>query len=686
MVFRPKGLNMASATGPQAPSINSAKILVRKIIVAALDAFEQGMGAWGIQMSPNGKGISLQDSTLIEDDGPGIGSNCEWLENGRGPSIEISHEIQVKKILYIPRRQANAARLYVPAGVRIHVNGTLLQFAGDTVYPEIPVGLLREGDNEIVLSKLNSGAKNPVIKVAPRNDILQSAPDRKDRPPRSFTSSDGGRTWAAIDGEVPIRLHLTQFTEQGHFISPVYGMAGQVLADAHSSLQKLTIVPKCETPPDSTIEFFARTGSAPIFEPDFWSEWESLPLTAAKDSRYVQWKAVLSTHDPRHTPVLNEVTMEMIVSQSQFELWTKHVRVLAEHNESIRFTSMPFEYENSNHPKLVELRAKYKLDAVVEKGRTEFEKLVLLRDWVSRQWKWTPPVVYPPFDADVIIQRQTGFCVHFAAVFIQCAASLGYQARFVFGHHPGTMGGHEVAEVWSNELRQWIVMDPSSSDNRHYIDPKTRRPLSMLEVHDRMLRTYYGGQPVTFENRPRVPKACEEIAVCYGKSLSPSENPNPPIPDGGLPWPPWTMWLKLHYIPRNNFYDNPETLPRFQGWNDWDWTGYWIWRDDRTPVEWRYRNYTGRRADLDWSINQICFDATYGNEPGTLQLQMGTVTPHFEAFIVSLNGGKWEKKPRVFSWKLQPGQNRIEMRTRNTAGVLGSISFLEVQYDPQGAF
>src|ERR1700733_1849205 len=107
---------MASATDPQIPATSSAKTLVRKITISVLDAFEQGLGAWGVQRNQNGTGISLQDSTLIEDDGPGIGSNCEWLENGRSPDIEISDQIQVKKILYIPRQRANAARLYIPVG------------------------------------------------------------------------------------------------------------------------------------------------------------------------------------------------------------------------------------------------------------------------------------------------------------------------------------------------------------------------------------------------------------------------------------------------------------------------------------------------------------------------------------------------------------------------------------------
>ena len=59
------------------------------------------------------------------------------------------------------------------------------------------------------------------IKYAPPEDILRNAPERKDRPRRSFTSRDGGKTWVPLEGEYMVRLHLVQYVPQGHFISPV---------------------------------------------------------------------------------------------------------------------------------------------------------------------------------------------------------------------------------------------------------------------------------------------------------------------------------------------------------------------------------------------------------------------------------------------------------------------------------
>ena len=111
----------------------------------------------------------------------------------------------------------------------------------------------------------------------------------------------------------------------------------------------------------------------------------------------------------------------------------------------------------------------------------------------------------------------------------------------------------------------------------------------------------------------------------------------------------------------------------------WDWSEYWWWEDAATPKQWHYRHFTSRRNDLDWSINQVCFAATVTERPGELAIMMGTVTPYFESFLVKLDRQGWKASPRDFTWTLHPGRNRLEMRVRNNAGVLGPVSFLEVE-------
>ena len=69
---------------------SSQKMSSFKITLSAVEAFERGIGALGVKTDRRRTGITLQDLILIEDDGPGIGSNCEYLKTGRSPVFEIA--------------------------------------------------------------------------------------------------------------------------------------------------------------------------------------------------------------------------------------------------------------------------------------------------------------------------------------------------------------------------------------------------------------------------------------------------------------------------------------------------------------------------------------------------------------------------------------------------------------------
>ena len=700
------------------PRCHAAEAETHRFVVRADEAFEQGQGAWGVRLNDGGA-VALYDRVLVEDDGPGIGSDAEWLKTDRAPTTEIGGNTRVKKVLHIERLGAKEARLCAPADVAIEINGRAVEIAGSTPFPQIPVSLLKKGDNEVVLyclrktgtgtNRMANAVRDPSkterlepvpvlnVKIALPEDILRNAPERKDRPRRSFKSADGGKTWEPIQGEYMVRLHLVQHVPQGYFISPVVDL-GQPGEDKRPlltpvSIQSVSLDANAETPDGTRVELAVRTGRSPVYEAALWSDWQPPGAAVPKGNRYLQWKATLFSSDPAKTPLLRSVAVEAKVSRPQTPAWAKALRVVSFHNEEIRSTSLPFEYEDPLHPRMVALRRKYRLDDVVAGARTETEQLVRLRDWVSRQWKYTVPESdYPAWDADEILTRKYGFCVQYAIVLMQSAISLGHQARFVFGHNPGAFdgGGHEVCEIWSNEHRKWIFFD--SHQNWHYVPPQTNVPLSMLEVHDLVLKTYYGGQPATFANPPRKRQPSDAIAICYGTSMTPGMPPKgfeTHYADGRYTAP--TRWLFVNYMPRNNFYAKPYPQPKTQGAH-WDWSEYWCWEDSQTSTpssssipstpsrQWLYRNFTARRSDLDWTINQICFDATIADQPGALAIQMGTFTPYGDAFLAKADRQAWKEASRAFTWELHPGRNRLEMRIRNKAGVQGPVSFLEVEY------
>jgi len=661
-----------------------------RLLLPAEEAFQQGQGAWDVRLHGGGA-VGLYDRVLIEDDGPGIGADASWMKTDRAPTTEIAGDTRVKKVLHVERHQAKEAWLYAPTGVAIEINGLPSDISPGTPYPQVSLSLLKDGDNEVVLSCREAARQS--IKYAAREDILRNAPERKDRPRRSFTSRDGGKTWEPLGGEYMVRLHLVQYVPQGHFISPVFDLGQdppQPVAEGDrpllmsASIESVSLKADATTPDGTGVELAFRTGRSPVYEAALWTDWQPATAAVPLGHRYLQWKAVLASRDPLRTPLLRGVAVEAKVRRQPAPAWAGTLKTVAFHNEPIRYTSMPFEYEDPLHPRMVALRRKYKLDDVVSGAGSETEQLVKLRDWVSRQWKYQPPAVnYPAWDADEILRRKYGFCVQYAVVLMQSAISLGHQARFVFGHNPGGSYevGHEVCEIWSNEHRKWIFLDGNVS--LHYTDPKTKAPMSMLEVHDLLEKTYYQGRPATLANRPQERQLSDAIAICFGRSMTPgalpagSEAGVEARVEGGRYSVP-TRWLCLGYLPRNNFYAHAYPQPITQGCS-WDWSEYWWWEDAVTPKQWLYHLFTSRRNDLDWSINQVCFAATVTDRPGALAIVMGTFTPYFDCFLVKLDQQGWKTSSPAFTWALHVGRNRLEMRVRNDAGVLGPVSFLEVE-------
>ena len=517
-----------------------------RFVVRANEAFEKGQGAWGVQLDQNGA-VALYDRVLVEDDGPGIGSDADWLKTDRAPVTEIAGDTRIKKVLHVERLGAKEARLCVPSDVNVEVNGQPLSNPDLAPFPEVPVSRLKEGDNEIILGY--AGGKQQHVKIALPEDILRNAPERKGFPRRSFKSVDGGKTWETISGEYMVRLHLIQHVPEGNFISPVMDLGQRDTSPLLTpvSVRSVSLRPEADTPPGTRMDLVLRTGRSPVYETTLWSDWQPISATVPKENRYLQWKAKLVSSDPLKTPLLRRVTVEAQVEPQPAPAWASALRVGSVHNKEVRYTSMPFEYENPRHPHLVALRQKYKLDEVISGAATETEQLVKLRDWVAHQWKFQPPAEnYPAWDADEILTRKCGFCVQYAIVLMQYAISLGHQARFAFGHNPSAFdgGGHEVCEIWSNEHRKWIFFD----------------------------------------------------------------------------------------------------------------------------------------VNLNWTLNQVCFDATPADPPGAVSIQMGTVTPYFDTFLKRVDQQAWQESPRAFTWSLHRGLNHLEMRARNQAGIQGPISSLEVEY------
>ena len=668
----------AAGTGSSTGSEETARFAIE-----ARDAFEQGMGAWGVRYDPAAGGVALLDRALIEDDGPGalpyVGK--DWYKLPQPGRIPLRDGRRVRKVLRVPRPEAFSARLVLGATMgdaRVTVNGETLAAATGRYRP-VPVELLRRGDNIIELSE---GRRESLALYSPLAELLANAPERAAEPRRSYRSDNGGRTWAPIEGELFVRLELIQYAEEGTLLSPPILLApsdGPLRFPAR--IETLRLEAEGRQPEGTRAVFSIRTGPTPL-PGEGWSVWTPIEAFAPTEHAYLQWRAILQTADPRQTPVLDRVIVTVTRRPAPPD-WASALRVEAAHNPELRFTSIPFVYEDFRHPKLAALRRNYELDRVVEGAASEFERMVRLRQWTYRRIKYDAPnETYPAWDANEIIERGTGFCVQFAIAQMQVMQSMGFNARFVFGYNPGPDSGHEVTEVWSNEYDKWILMD----GHFHHVDPETRVPLGMMEIHERLVRAYYGrDRMITPENRPK-DQSGDFIWTVRGDRLEPdpavrqASDLNPAIS------PRWNRWAVIRMMPRNDFLSRPRPCPSFQGFG-WEWSGYAVWRQPQTPTSYnaRYAFWTDRRSDWDWTLNRVRFDVAPGGTRGAVEFQMGTQTPGFETFEARLNEGPWHAQPARFTQTLSPGENRIELRARNVLGVAGAPSYVRLNYQSDAA-
>lgn len=167
-----------------------------------------------------------------------------------------------------------------------------------------------------------------------------------------------------------------------------------------------------------------------------------------------------------------------------------------------------FVYESPDHPDMKLLREKYFLDEVVKGEKEEIQQFIALRSWVQTRWEihGYDQISEKNNSLKILQAASEGKlfqCWYYATVFVQCATSLGFKARRIaIGIHPACIRpgniGHIVAEIWSERLQKWIVMDAAS--NSHY--ECNGIPQGALEIHNTWVThrlqdiKYIQGEPV----------------------------------------------------------------------------------------------------------------------------------------------------------------------------------------------
>jgi len=632
-----------------------------------------------VRLSADAASVELDWGELIEDDGPAAGYSYKPNEE------KLSPDVRIKKELIITDPRAARATLLVAAGgtLSVEVNGAVAPLArqdrplGKWQAYDLPADALRAGKNDVIVHGKGT------VWIARDDEYAAGSRDRTKHPDRSAKSVDGGRTWdcdrlglgGAVDGEYCVRLVLDRHRPTGSLSLPPVDLGdleGRPVSDAVAAVGPVRIVVSAEIGSTGRIIPRARFGPTPVPGPG-WGRWRELDPTGGTvndpEGRYVEVVVDLATPDPLKTPRLKSVTVE--ASPEVGSTWARDVRLTGALNPPIVRSSVPFEYEPFDHPRLRALRERHKLDAVVEGATHEFELILRLARWSAGRWsKGHLGEAYPAWDALEILKPHPdgtpvgGFCQQYNVVFLQACESFGLVGRAVsigpggLGDKP-RRGGHEVVEIWSNDHRKWVYVDGQFA--WYAVDVRSGEPLSLLELRGRQLDAF-AGRPAA---ATRVVKP-GEVPARAGEDWR--------AIDQGLPFG------ELRMIPRSNFLGAVAPLPLNQGMRGWSWTGHHVWTDVELPASLIYGHRVATRANWEWTLNEAHCVLEATATPGDLRVHVQTHTPGFAGFVADVDGAGERPVKSGFNWKLHEGVNRLEVRSTNVAGRKGGKSWVVLEY------
>ncbi len=676
--------------------------------------------------------IRLQETELVEDDAPAAGLPEGYKTYTKGPVEwveDLRKGIVIKKVLEIENPTAASARL-VFKGMEVKGNRSPLHLslngekftrpASVIAYPharqyidmagldrwyyiDLPHEKLRKGKNEVLMWTETDSTSWRVL-IAHINEFKRGSLTRAS-PNRSLKSKNGGSTWSdtklgamdQIDGEYSIRFSIDRFLSSGEYISPLIDLVDGENPLKHSSANlKASFWADLEEPSMTSAKVFIRYGSGPFIGDQSWTAWQ--PLERGReyslgDKRYFQWKAELSTTDLLKTPLIRGFRYSS--SWEDNSLNSKAgLQAHVINNGRIIQSSYPFSYENLNHLDLKKYREDHKLDQIVKGANTEFEVMMRLLNWAYRvplrseaySWNWNDVTVNPVIDEGTGMPRLNGpffkgrrmveMCLYPNQALIGALLSMGYQARHINIHSEGE-SGHEVTEVWSNQLNKWVYMD--STRDYYYFDPETGIPFNLLEIHNLLASAMPRAE--TWE-RPFAPDFGEELVKTLKVGQRQGNNPFSIQGGGGT----HILEIMGHFriIPRNDFLSKPLPVPVHTGDTMWGWDGFLNWHDDVFPKRDEYQRYTNRESDFYQPLNQAKIYLNETNKSGVLKVEVDAFTPGgFDGLLVANKDGEWQiQSQKSWIWALHSGLNTIKVRTKNIRGILGSVSELNVTYNP----
>jgi hypothetical protein len=318
------------------------------------------------------------------------------------------------------------------------------------------------------------------------------------------------------------------------------------------------------------------------------------------------------------------------------------------------------DFEDFASPRIAQLRKQYRLDEVVRGETSEFKKMLKLRHWVHSRWHIDNDQKFLGDAFEILEKAKTGagfYCTHSMRVQHAVMTAMGYVVRdlgvdsdhLVFGKS----NHHGVNEVWSNEYAKWVLLD--AKYDVHY--ERAGVPLSALEVHE-AVRADLGKGIVKMAGPDRREAQMKGLEFPTSSVLS-------------YWWISYNPGLKTFTGKSDNrgvvVFDSPEF--RATKWFRSTGSGlveHWAYRANAfVPVS--------ERRTIDWSVGVPDVKVSRASS-GELDVTFFSITPNLETYRMRLNNGSWKDVAGDrWHWKLKPGENVLNVRTRNRFGVEGPV-------------
>ncbi len=252
--------------------------------------------------------------------------------------------------------------------------------------------------------------------------------------------------------------------------------AGQC-ADALATLEKILSLPETGTLPGARggVLYYkacllSRTGKTT----------EAIAAArAALDAGYTSWRSFTSDSD--FEPLRTNAAFKAFLA----EVKRKYRERPLEWDASRPAPEFALRFDDPTAPELSQLRKEFQIDAAVTGATNDYERVIRLTLWTSRQWEHDSSRMASRSDPITILREAKAggrfICQNYAVVLAGTARAYGFFSRLL-GVLPANVEtdsqAHSVAEVWLPGFRKWVL-----ADGQYGIVPELNGiPLSALEL------------------------------------------------------------------------------------------------------------------------------------------------------------------------------------------------------------